>query len=560
MKKYFLRHKGLLVLVMITNIILSGLSAYAAFILRDALNVALEMDMSGFRGVMIICAIYLPLFALSRYMVEVLSAKLAGKMIRDIRKDVFTGIMNRNMSKFNSVNSADYISALSNDIKLVEDNYFTQIFTMIFNIITPIFSIGIMFYLSPIVAGFVLFSLILLVVIPSLFGKQVQKKQEKLSGRLSLFTVRLKDIFSGFEVIKSYQMQKQSRKDFDEQNKGVFKAQLSFDYIAGLTASVSMVLGLMAQIGTIMLAAYLIIQGNLSGGALLALVQASGNISMPLQMISQAAPLIQGSKPVIARLLSFTDQEKSDRGGDSAAFHQALTISNLEFAYPEQETPVLKDVNFTFEKNKKYVLIGKSGCGKTTLTKAMLGYLEDYQGQITYDDMEMQGLSEESVGKLSSMIHQNVYMFDKNIAENIHLHKAYDEADLQDAVVDSGVSLFLNEEKNLQTEVGENGSNLSGGQRQRIAVARALIQKKPLMILDEGTSAIDRQTAKDIESRLLERQDLTLVTITHALDGDLLRQYDEVIYMEDGTIAEHGHFDALLEKDGRFSNFLALSA
>ncbi|MCL2201346.1 MAG: ABC transporter ATP-binding protein/permease [Oscillospiraceae bacterium] len=560
MKKYFLKHKMLLAAVILANLVLAALSASAAFILRDALNVALEMNLSGFRNVIVISAIYLPIFAASRFLVEVLSAKLGGKIIQKVRHDVFSGIMSRDMTTFGSVNSADYISALSNDIELFEKNYLSQIFLLIYNVLTPIFAIGIMFYLSPIVAGFVLLSLVLLVVIPSLFGKGLQSKQEKLSGRLSLFTIKNKDIFSGFEVIKSYQMAKQANKDFAEQNKEVYKAQLSFDYIRGVTVSLSMFLGLLTQIGTILVAAYLIIQGNLTGGALLALVQASSQISMPLQMLSEAAPMISGSKAVVARLLSLAQVEDSPFGTDTATFDEAISIKNLEFAYPENDAPVLKNINFTFEKNKKYALIGKSGCGKTTLTKAMVGYLRDYQGKIVYDTSELHALSEDSVGKLSSMIHQNVYMFDEDIAKNIHLDKDYEDADFRAAIDDSGVAQFLDNERTLETQVGENGSNLSGGQRQRIAVARALTRNKPLMILDEGTSAVDRLTARDIETRLLGKEDLTLITITHALDEDMLSQYDEIIYMEDGTIAEHGHYLNLVSQDGSFSKFLAMSA
>jgi ABC-type multidrug transport system fused ATPase/permease subunit len=135
------------------------------------------------------------------------------------------------------------------------------------------------------------------------------------------------------------------------------------------------------------------------------------------------------------------------------------------------------------------------------------------------------------------------------------LHHEFTEAEFKRAVDASGVDLFLNEEKTLASAVGENGSNLSGGQRQRIAVARALIQDKPLLILDEGTSALDRQTAVDIEQRLLDLDKLTLLTITHSLDSKMLEQYDEIIYMEDGAIVENGEFNDLLASDGKFKQY-----
>jgi ABC-type multidrug transport system fused ATPase/permease subunit len=186
----------------------------------------------------------------------------------------------------------------------------------------------------------------------------------------------------------------------------------------------------------------------------------------------------------------------------------------------------------------------------------LIGHLNDYTGNVLYDQVELKELTDESLGKIAAIIHQNVYMFDETIEQNISLHKAYKNEALELVVEESGVSLFLNDERTLQTKVGENGSNLSGGERQRIAVARALIQNKPLLILDEGTSAIDKQTARDIESRLLFREDLTLLTITHSLDPDLLNRYDEIIYMKDGTIIESGSFADLMESQGKFSQYM----
>jgi len=165
----------------------------------------------------------------------------------------------------------------------------------------------------------------------------------------------------------------------------------------------------------------------------------------------------------------------------------------------------------------------------------------------------------DKITALSSIIHQNVYMFDESILDNICLHEDYSKEELQSALSDSGLLHFIEQVPNgLEYHVGENGNNLSGGQKQRIAVARALIRKKPLLILDEGTSAIDMQTAYDIESRLLEISDLTLLTITHNMSKDILELYDEIIFMADGKIIEHGTFETLIDKHAAFYDFYQL--
>ena len=158
-----------------------------------------------------------------------------------------------------------------------------------------------------------------------------------------------------------------------------------------------------------------------------------------------------------------------------------------------------------------------------------------------------------------SVIHQNVYMFDKSIKENICLYKEFSEAKIDEILSLSGVDKFIKGlEGELEYAVGENGSNLSGGQRQRIAIARALIQETPILVLDEGTSSIDMQTGYDIESRLLNIDNLTLITINHKMSEELLGLYDEIIFMEDGAIIEKGSLTKLLEKKGRFYNFYTL--
>ena len=512
--------------------------------------------MEGFRNMLFFSAIYFPIVACTYYLADALNAQLTSKIIRNIRKDVFQGMMRQEMSQFQLVNSADYISALTNDIKLLEENYLTPLINLIYQIVTPILSIGIMFYLGRIMAVFMLTALIFIIVIPALFGGAIQKRQKNLSQEMSLFTIKIKDIFSGFEVIKSYQINTHIDNQFTKQNNTIFKSKLSLDYLYALTTTVSMMLGLLSQAGTIFFSAYLIIQGNLTAGTLLSLVQVSGQIIAPIQVIADSFPKIKGSKTIVDRLENFYTQQSHNSGNKTATFDTSLKIKDLEYTYPNQEGPVLKNIHFTFEKNKKYVLIGKSGCGKTTLTKALIGHLDNYKGEILYDQVELKDLSEESIGTLSSLIHQNVYMFDENIEQNICLYNAYEKTKLFSAIEESGVSLFLNENRTIKTKVGENGANLSGGERQRIAVARALIQNKPILILDEGTAAIDKQTAYDIENRLLKSKELTLITITHSLDIHLLCRYDEVIYMEDGNIIEHGSLDNLMKRKGKLYDYM----
>lgn len=439
MKKYILEHKFLAFAVLVFNLIVSAGSVYIAVIIMDIINYAIDMNLNRFYRLLIFAIFYILALGAAQYFSQIITEKFRIKVVRRLRKDVFEGLVNQNVGQFKSVNSADYISMLTNDIQLVDENYLAPFISVIFNISQLLLSLGLMIYLSPLVTVAVIICIFLLIVIPNLFSPQIQKRQNVLSQNLSLFTIKIKDVFSGFEVIKSYQMEKHISESFDEKNNELYKSKLSFGYINAATGTVSMLLGILSQLGTLLLSAYLIAQGNLSAGALFGIIQTSGQIISPIQNLSTNIPRINGSKEVIDRLIRLTRLATNNEGKEVATFNKTVSVKNFSYTYPDQEVAVVDQLDFTFEKNKKYAIVGKSGCGKTTLVKALIGHLSDYQGHILYDEHEIQNLTSETFGGLSTMVHQNVYMFDETIEENITLHKAYEESDIESAITDSGV-------------------------------------------------------------------------------------------------------------------------
>ena len=144
-------------------------------------------------------------------------------------------------------------------------------------------------------------------------------------------------------------------------------------------------------------------------------------------------------------------------------------------------------------------------------------------------------------------------MFNESIKTNICLDKEFSDLDINKALTISGITDFIDSLDNgIETIISENGSNLSGGQKQRISIARAIIQKKPILFLDESTSSLDAKTAYDIESLLLDMNDITIITITHNLNDELMKKYDEILFMKNGKIVESGNFNELIENKGEF--------
>lgn len=558
MKKYILKQKRLLAVTILFGTIFSVGSTFIAFILKDVIDVAISKDRNQFISIVLQATIYVAVLGVCYWLYATWSKKFICRVTKMLREDTFGGIFKKNISDFRMVNSADYLSVLTNDVKNVEENYFVPLLLCLQNMIVFITSVAVMLYLSPLVMLCLFTAMLLLLVLPSLFQKTIQNRQNRFSKTQSGFTMAIKDFLSGFEVIRSYRMNNYIVKAFDEKNSTVYTAKYALDKIISAVEALSTILGVIVQCSVLFVSAYLIMTGKITAGVLVGLVQVSGTIVAPIQALSENIPKIQGSKPIIERLNNFVNyHDNTFTGTICPSFQTDIKIKGLQFGY-QQEQKIIKGINFSFQKGKKYAVIGKSGCGKTTLINLLSGYYATFGGEILYDGVDIRKLDIKKLNEMSSVIHQNVYMFDESILNNICLHKQITPAALQKALDMSGVTMFLGKEKTLDTLVGENGTNLSGGQRQRVAVARALVQGKPILILDESTSAVDMQIAYDIESQLLKISNLTVITITHSLNSELLKYYDQVVFMENGIISESDSFDNLMNKKERFYDFFHL--
>lgn len=559
MKPFVRQNKWLLGFTLLFGAVASAASVLIALVLQKIIDAALQGDWKLFWQIMLISVVYLLLLGLLDFAYSVCSKALIRNLTIFLRERVYRGVFARDASAYSAANSADYLSALTNDIKLLEENYMRPALDTLQHLIVFVFSLIVLLYLSPLVTGILLASMVLMFVVPSLFGQALQEKQSAVSTQLSRFTIRLKDLLGGYEVIQSYALNQHAEREFREQNTRAAKVKFAADRLVALSESVSHTLAILTQFSVVFIAAYLILTGRLSAGSLVALVQLSGGFVGPVLGIMQNVPKIKGVKPVLERIGALAAEADSPESEQlPPAFNRSLEARQLQFAYrPEQ--PVISEINLELKKGGKYALVGPSGCGKSTLVKLLTGYYRPGEGSVLLDGNDADALGRDRLRRLAAVIHQNVYMFDADIRHNICLYEDFSEEALEGALKMSGIGKFLPSlPAGLLSPVGENGSLLSGGQRQRIAVARALIRNKPLLVLDEATSAIDMQTAYEIESRLLSLDGLTLITITHNMSENLLGLYDEIIYMEEGRIAERGPLTELLEREGKFARFYTL--
>ncbi len=557
----FKGRKALFALTMAMGVVGSALTVVAAFILEDILNAVVSGDRAEFNRQLWIVLWYVVALVVAVTCGALVEKRLIAYTLRDFRAAIHRGILSRDSERYRQANTADYLSSLTNDTKIVEENVIVPFLNAIQYAIVFVFAAVALFIYSPIIGGVLLASLLLMYLLPSSLGQPIGRRQVAYSAGLSLFTLKLKDQFLGYDVIRSFRLRDRVEQDFAQQNDDLARRKFGVDKLLAVSEGIAQVIAAASQIGTMLVAGLLVLDGRMAPGALLAILQLAGAFVAPVGVIMQAIPMIQGAKPVLDRLREFSTPAPSAFTGNIApAFERDIRLENVGFGYTEGN-PVLVDADVRIERGKKYVIAGGSGCGKSTMIRLLSAEYSTYTGAIRVDGTELRDLDIDLLLTKISTIHQGVYMFDESVGENIALHRSYPDEEWARALRISGVDKFLPlVEGGLDAPVGEAGANLSGGQRQRVAVARALIERKPILIIDEGTSAVDVQTAFDIENALLDIDDLTMLTITHNLRPELLRRYDAILYMDQGRVAEAGTYDELMARAGRFADFQSVRA
>lgn len=557
MKNILTKNKALMAVTIFLTLITSVAYVYLAFILKQVTDTALSGDFQAFYKVLMFSISYMIFIGIINFAAALCKKRYIVNTTRSIRSNIFRKIIHFNTEDYFKVNSTDYLSAITNDITLVEQNYLVPLFSVFENLIIFLGAVIMLLVISPLITGVLIGFLLLTIIVPSLFGKALQKRQDHLSKALSAFTTKSKDLLSGFEVIRSFGIQKQVMHQFEDKNHKLFHSKFQSDKITVISESFAELLAYFTLFSGIFIGAYLMMKGHFTAGTLLALIQLSSSLVNPLMVGMQMITLIQGVKPIITRVEGFIDHKETQFYGKAIpTFNEQIQMKQVSFSYDDGKD-VLNNIDFVFKKNKKYAIVGKSGCGKSTLVKLLTGNYSNYKGEIYFDQQELMQLSLEELLQTSAVIHQNIYLFDDTVKDNICLYEKFSKERMEKALLVSGVNRFEDDLSDKRmTMVGEGGNRLSGGQRQRVAVARALIAEKPLLILDEGTSAIDMKTAYEIESSLLEEEALTLITITHQTNQEILGRYDEIIFMDEGKIIQSGDYNQLVKTCEKFNAFI----
>ena len=497
----------------------------------------------------IILCIFLVIMVIYGVSNIVVKPRYQKRAITQYKNNIYDKIIEKNIDSFNDYETSVYLSALTNDVKYIEENYIFSIFTIITQITLLILSIVVMFlynYLLAIIA--IVLSLIPLIV-SLLVGGKLSKSEEKISVENSNFMHFVKDNLIGFSVVKVFQIENKIKELFAKNNNKLETIKAEKTKVTTELEFLQIITQFIAQFGVFFIGAYLCIKTKtISASVLILFVQLMNYVISPLATIPMIISKRNAALPLFKRIEKIVVNEEFD-SKEELVFGKAITISDLRFSYEEKD--IIKNINLNIEKDKSYAIVGTSGSGKTTLLNLLSGRNKNYIGEIKYDNLELKDISLSSLYNQLSYVEQNVFVFDDTIANNVTLYSKIDEDLYNEIIEKSGLDKLLKEKGN-DYKCGENGSNLSGGERQRISIARALLKKSKIILMDEVTSALDTDTAFSVMNNILNLKDMTKIIITHNLDKNILKQFDEIIVISDGYIVEKGTFDNLLQKEGMF--------
>lgn len=486
--------------------------------------------------------------------------KFISKAMRQYKDFAFSELMKKGISAFSKENTSVYISAFSNDAASIEQNYLLNIFNLVMDSLLFVGAFAMMLWYSPSLT----FAAVLLAFLPiaaSLAaGNKIAEAEKEVSAKNESFVSTLKDSLAGFSVIKSFKAEAAAIKLFAKTDRTVEETKCRRKKLGTVLQMLGTGAGLISQFGIFIVCAYFAVSGKdgITPGVVMIFMQLMGLVTEPIGTVPEMLANRKSAAALIDKLANAIYSNIRDEGKDvPAVLNDGIELKNLSFSYDGKEK-ILENVNFKFESGKSYAIVGASGSGKSTLLNLISGGNSGYSGTITYDGTELCDISSTSLYDIISIIQQKVFVFNSSIRDNITMFRGFADSEIEKAASLSGLSELI-AEKGKDFLCGENGSGLSGGECQRISIARSLIRKTPVLLVDEATAALDKETSFRIFGTLLSLDKLTRIIVTHDLDENLLKKYDCVLVLKNGKIIEHGHFEELMENKKYFYSLFTVS-
>lgn len=522
----------------------------------------IETFQLSFTGIVALFGIVLLVFAILRGFFMFLMRQTIIVMSRHIEYDqkneVFQHYLQLDTNFYKTHETGDLMNRMAEDVSRVR-MYTGPAMMYLINLVALIsLSVFYMVKKNPELSLYVLAPMPILAIAIYYVNNIINKKSEEVQAKLSDLTTNAQQSYSGIRVIKSFVQERAMLRFFEKNSEdyrtsatALYKVEAIYFPIMGLIIGISTIL-------VVLIGGLKYMNGEINFGDMAAFIMYLTMLAFPVSAIGWVASTIQRAAASQRRLNEFLLTQSTipvPETGIQPELQGNIEFEDVSFTYPHTGITALNHFNLKIKKGEKIALIGRTGSGKSTIAQLLLRFYDPTTGIIKIDGVDIKELAVQAYRRQVSYVPQEVFLFSDSIANNIAFGA---DIETDDAIKNAATSASVHRDieafpEQYQTMVGERGVTLSGGQKQRISIARALIKNPGLIILDDCLNAVDARTEKEILTHLATYlKDKTAIVITHRIFS--LLQFDRILVMDDGFIAEQGTHEELLRKQGLYAD------
>ena len=478
-------------------------------------------------------------------------------LLKNLRGKLYSKVISMPISYFLNKKKGDLMSRITADILEIQTSYLSILELMVREPLTILFTLIVMFTISPELTLFVILFIPISGFIISIIGKKLRKDSKEVQQQQSNFLSMIDETISGQKVIKSFLSESFFDQKFNSINEMLYKFSNKVINRKNLAGPFSEFMGILV-IGVLLWfgGKMVLINETISGTTFIVFMGLAYNILTPAKNLSKSFYSIKKGNAAAERvfeIIEFKLDNDSNRDQLLETFKDKIEFKNVDFSYGQSK--ILDKISFTIKKGQSVALVGSSGSGKTTIANLINGFYNSNSGSISIDGMEISSITRESLYKNISIVTQESILFNDTIMNNIRIGDldSIDE-DIVNAAKEANAHEFILEQsEKYDTNIGDYGGKLSGGQKQRLTIARAMLKSPSILILDEATSSLDSESEKKIQDAIDKLMvDKTSLIIAHKFST--IKKCDKIILIDKGRIVAEGTHDELINSNSSYKN------
>ena len=533
---------------------LPTLTGYAV----DAMIDKGQVDFAILRELLAKMAVVIAITGVAQWLMNVANNRITYMVVRDIRQDAFHKIQKLPLKYLDAHPAGDVVSRIIADVDQFADGLlmgFTQAFTGILTILgTLIFMLRMNVWITLVVVLVTPLSFFVAAFIAKKTHSMFQKQSETRGEQTGL----IDEMIGNQQIVQAYGHEKKALDQFDEVNDRLEHYALRATFFSSITNPATRFVNNLVYAGVGIVGALFAINGMLSVGTLSCFLSYANQYTKPFNEISGVITELQNAITCAGRVFELIEeQEETETLPAKETIEQTqgnVSIEHVDFSYVEDK-PLIQDLNVSVKPGQRVAIVGPTGCGKTTIINLIMRFYDVNQGAIRIDGKDIRDLSRENLRSQYGMVLQETWLKDGTVLDNILFgnKNATREEAIEAAKLSHAHSFIKRLPNGYDTVLKENGETLSQGQRQLLCIARVILCKPSILILDEATSSIDTRTEMQIQSafeKLMEGR--TSFIVAHRLST--IQNADIILVMKDGQIIEQGNHEELLKKNGFYHN------